>query len=134
MGYFVNLLDLTPGGPKLGGRSVRSCGLALTLLSGTVMPTDPLQESPQHESKAKAAPRQDVLFVVSREAWDTYLDLKRIFADDAGVTVMFDRRWRDRRRATSTRDLEGRRADRRSRPLIDDRLRRQGWIMVRRQP
>jgi hypothetical protein len=97
------------------------------------MPTDPMQERPEHGPKAKANPLKDLLFVVSRQASNTYLDFKRIFADNEGVAVIFDRRWRDRRGPTSPQDPESRRADRRSRPLIDDRLRRQGWVMVHRQ-
>ena len=95
------------------------------------MPTDPLQERRESERKAKSAPRQDLLFVVSRQALDEYLHLKRVFADDDRVTVIVDRRSGDRRGTTSPRNPEGRRADRRSRSLIDDRLRRQGWVMVR---
>jgi hypothetical protein len=98
------------------------------------MPADPLPERRKHERKAKSARRQDLLFLVSRHALDEYLHLKRVFADDIGVTVIFDRRWRDRRETASARDPERRRADRRSPGVIDDRLRRQRWAMVRLAP
>jgi hypothetical protein len=93
------------------------------------MPADPLPE--RREPKAKSAPRQDLLFVVSRDALDNYERLKGIFADAARVTVILDRRRGPRRTKTSSRTPERRRADRRSRPAIDDRMRRQGWAMVR---
>ena len=97
------------------------------------MSTDSTQGRSEPEPKAKANPLKDLLFVVSRQASNTYSDLKRIFADTEWVAVIFDRRSGERRGPTSLRDPESRRADRRSQPLIDDRLRRQGWVMVRRQ-
>lgn len=94
------------------------------------MPTDPLHERRERERKAKSAPRQHLLFIVSRDAHDNYENLKRVFADNSRVTVVLDRRRGERRKASHARDAERRGADRRSRPLIDDRLRRQGWAMV----
>ena len=93
------------------------------------MAVDPLPE--RREPKARSAPRQDLLFVVSRDALDSYERLKGIFADAARVTVILDRRRGPRRTTTSERTPERRRAERRSRPAIDDRVRRQGWAMVR---
>ena len=98
------------------------------------MPTDPLPERPEREPKAKSAPRPPLLFVVSRHALDCYQSLKQIFADDERVTVIFDRRLGERRKTPSARDPGRRPADRRSRPLIDDRLRQQDWAMVRLEP
>jgi hypothetical protein len=92
---------------------------------------DPLQERREAERRPKSAPRHLLLFVVSRHTPTEYLHLKRIFADDDQVTVILDRRSGDRRGTVSTGDPERRQADRRSQPLIDDRLRRQGWVMVR---
>lgn len=98
------------------------------------MPTDPLHESRGHERKAKSAMRPALLFVVSREALDHFEYLKRAFADDDRVSVILDRRSGERRRVGNPRDAERRGADRRSRLLIDDRLRRVGWAMVRVEP
>ena len=68
---------------------------------------------------------------MSREALDHYEYLKRAFADDEKVVVILDRRWGERRKTPAARDPERRRIDRRARRLIDDRLRSQGWAMVR---
>jgi hypothetical protein len=96
--------------------------------------TDPLSERRERERKAKLAPRQDLLFIVSRDAVDHYEHLKRAFADNSRVTVILDRRWRERRTPSSARDPERQAGDRRSRPLIDERVRRQGWAMVWSSP
>ena len=98
------------------------------------MPADPLPERREPERKAKSGPRSGLVFVVSRDALDHYEYLKRAFADDAKVAVILDRRSRHRRKTSSARASERRRTDRRSRPLIDDRLRWQGWAMVRVEP
>ena len=104
--------------------------LALALLIEAAMP-EPLPEQRSPDRKAKSATTQNLLFVVSRRALDTYLQLEKLFADDGRVSIIFDRRSGDRRGAAGPRSPEDRRADRRSRPLVDDRLRRQGWVMVR---
>ena len=93
------------------------------------MPTDPLHEAREPERRAKS-----LIFVVSRDALDHYEYLKRAFAGDDRVSVVLDRRWGERRKASSARDGDRRRVDRRSRRLIDDRVRRQGWAMVRVEP
>jgi hypothetical protein len=98
------------------------------------MPTDPLRERRERERKARSAPRQDLLFIVSRDAVDHYVHLKRVFADNGKVTIILDRRWGERRKASSARGVERHSGDRRSRPLIDDRLRRQGWAIVWSSP
>jgi hypothetical protein len=95
------------------------------------LPADPLPERREPERKAKSGPQSGLVFVVSRDALDHYENLKRAFADDAKVAVILDRRSRERRKTPNTRSAERRRTDRRSRPLIDDRLRRQGRAMVR---
>jgi len=98
------------------------------------MPTDARHEPREPGRKAKSAARPALLFVVSREALDHYQYLKRAFADDERVSVVLDRRRGERRRSPSPPGAERRRADRRSRRLIDDRLRRLGWAMVRVEP
>ena len=104
------------------------------------MPTNPRQERREPERKAKSAPRSGLVFVVSREALDHYESFRRAFADDDKVAVILDRRSGERRKigerrkTSSPRDAERRRTDRRSKPRIDDRLRWQGWAMVRVDP
>jgi hypothetical protein len=93
------------------------------------MPADPLPARREH--KAKSTARQALLFVVSRNALDHYERFKAIFADAAGVTVVLDRRWGNRRKTPDARNPERRRVDRRSRPGIEERLSWQGWAMVR---
>ena len=95
------------------------------------MPTDSPVERRERARKAKSASPQGLLFVVSPAALDQYEYLKRVFANDKRVRVILDRRSGERRKAPSARDAERRRADRRSRSMIDDQLRRQGWAMVR---
>ena len=91
----------------------------------------PLPERHSSDRKAESAITENLLFVVSRLALDKYLQFEKLFADDNRVSIIFDRRSGNRRGAASPRNPESRRADRRSRPLVDDRLRRQGWVMVR---
>ena len=95
------------------------------------MPTDSPVERRERARKAKSASPQGLLFVVSPAALDQYEYLKRVFANDKRVRVILDRRLGERRKAPSARDAERRRADRRSRSMINDQLRRQGWAMVR---
>ena len=95
------------------------------------MPTDSPRERREHDRKAPSAPRPGLLFIVSRDALDYYEHLRTAFAGNHRVAVILDRRSAERRKTPSHRKAERRRADRRSRPLIDDRLRRQGWAIVR---
>jgi len=95
------------------------------------VPTDSPVERRERARKAKSASPQGLLFVVSPAAMDQYEYLKRAFANDKRVRVILDRRSGERRKAPSARDAERRRTDRRSRSMIDDQLRRQGWAMVR---
>src|SRR5438132_13677382 len=83
------------------------------------------------DRKAKSDPRPGLLFVVSRHAPKQYEYLKRVFANDKRVIVILDRRVGERRKTSSAPAGERHRADRRSRPAIDDRVRRRGWAMVR---
>src|SRR5881409_201493 len=83
------------------------------------------------DRKAKAEPRPGLLFVVSRHAPKQYEYLKRVFANDKRVIVILDRRVGERRKTSSAPAGERRRADRRSSPAVDDRVRRRGWAMMR---
>ncbi len=121
------MVESQPSAP----RSLRDSGI--TGVANT-MPTDPLHEAREPERRAKSAPRPALIFVVSRDALDHYEYLKRAFAGDDRVSVVLDRRSGERRKASSAREGDRRRADRRSRRLIDDRVRRQGWAMVRVEP
>ena len=98
------------------------------------MPTDPLQERLERERKAKSSPRPRLLFIVSRDAMDHYEYLKRAFADDDNVAIVLDRRSGERRKIPSAPVAERRRAARRARPQINERLRWQGWAVVRLEP
>jgi len=76
-------------------------------------------------------PAKGLLFVVSRDAPDRYEYLKRVFAGDSRVRVILDRRAVERRKTPFPPGGERRRADRRSKSETEDRLRQQGWAMVR---
>jgi CheY-like chemotaxis protein len=76
-------------------------------------------------------PAKGLLFVVSRDALDRYEYLKRVFAGDSRVRVILDRRAVERRKTPVPPGGERRRADRRSSSEAEDRLRQQGWAMVR---
>lgn len=53
------------------------------------------------------------LIIVDRSKPETYERLKRTFADDINVQVIWERRTRDRRRTTDTRGPERRARERR---------------------
>lgn len=72
-----------------------------------------------------------LLFVVSRDAPNRYLDLKRAFSDQDAVSVILDRRTGERRRASQVADTDHRRSDRRARPEIESELRSIGYSVVR---
>jgi CheY-like chemotaxis protein len=105
--------------------------LAPPLLGETAVASDPLDKNSERARKAKFAPPQGLLFVVSPDALDQYEHLQRVFANDKRVKVILDRRSGERRKAPAARDAERRRGDRRSRSGVDDKLRQQGWAMVR---
>jgi hypothetical protein len=82
---------------------------------------------------AAAGKRQlgrSVLIVVPRTRVDLYQSLKRSFADDAKAEVVLDRRFKDRRVQTASRDRERRKNDRRRRPDIDAQLKADRWVTV----
>src|SRR5262249_56518909 len=63
------------------------------------------------------------LFVVARRGPELYGYLRARFADEAGVSVVLDRRVETRRRRMLPAAAERRRAERRARPEIDEQLR-----------
>ena len=62
------------------------------------------------------------VFIVARRHPELYEYLKSRFADDTTVMVVLDRRLAPRRRRALPAAAERRRADRRSRPEVDERL------------
>jgi len=62
------------------------------------------------------------VFVVARRHPELYEYLKSRFADDTNVMVVLDRRLAPRRRRALPAAAERRRADRRSRPEVDEQL------------
>ena len=62
------------------------------------------------------------VFIVARRHPELYDYLKSRFADDTTVMVVLDRRLAPRRRRALPAAAERRRADRRSRPEVDERL------------
>jgi hypothetical protein len=62
------------------------------------------------------------VFVVARRHPELYEYLTSRFADDTNVVVVLDRRLAPRRRRALPAAAERRRADRRSRPEVDERL------------
>ena len=70
------------------------------------------------------------LFVVARRDPELYGYLRARFADEAGVSVVLDRRVENRRRRMLPAAAERRRADRRTRPEIDEQLRTTSLAIV----
>lgn len=70
------------------------------------------------------------LFVVARRDPELYGYLRARFADEAGITVVLDRRVEARRRRALPAAAERRRVDRRSRPEIDEQLRTTSLAVV----
>jgi chromosome segregation ATPase len=70
------------------------------------------------------------LFVVARRDPELHGYLRARFADDAGVSVVLDRRAETRRRRALPAAAERRRADRRTRPEIDEQLRATSLAIV----
>ena len=110
------------------------CRIGRQAPASTVWDQRPPDETPAYPRSltplTKSASRQDLLFIVSRDAVDHYVHLKGAFADNKRVTIILDRRRGERRKASSAQAAGRHQADRRSRPLIDDRVRRQGWAIV----
>jgi hypothetical protein len=70
------------------------------------------------------------LFVVARRDPELYGYLRARFADEAGVSVVLDRRVEMRRRRALPAAAERRRAERRTRPEIDEQLRTTSLAIV----
>jgi hypothetical protein len=70
------------------------------------------------------------LLVVPRSKLELYLSLKRSFADNDRVEVILDRRFGQRRAATTTHEPERRGADRRVRTATEAELRAGRWTLV----
>jgi len=70
------------------------------------------------------------LLVVPRSKLELYLSLKRSFADNDRVEVILDRRFAQRRAATTTHEPERRGADRRVRIATEAGLRAGRWTLV----
>jgi hypothetical protein len=75
------------------------------------------------------APRMH-LFIVSRQHPDLYEYLRGRLTADGDVRVIADRRLGERRRKSAPAAAERRRADRRSRPEIDEQLRHHAQAIV----
>jgi hypothetical protein len=71
-----------------------------------------------------------LIFVVSRDAPQTYSYLKHVFADGMALVVL-DRRVGDRRRSQSWRLAERRHAERRRHDVTPE-LQSSGWAVVPR--
>ena len=74
------------------------------------------------------------LFIVNRVHPDLYEDLRKRFASDTNVKVILDRRLGARRTRTAPAAAERRRAERRSRPEVDQKLQSASHTMIVRGP
>jgi hypothetical protein len=72
-----------------------------------------------------------LVFVVRRDRETLHEMLTHALASELWVSVVLDRRGRDRRERDESHPIERRRWDRRLRPLNDHELRERGWTIVR---
>ena len=70
------------------------------------------------------------LFIVSRDRADLYRYLSQTFADARNVEVIWDRRAGERRRDPAPNEPDRRRKDRRSRPSVEEDLKKVGYAFV----
>jgi hypothetical protein len=70
------------------------------------------------------------LFIVSRDRADLYRYLSQTFADVKDVEVVWDRRAGERRRDTATSTPDRRRAERRTRPSVEEDLKKVGYAFI----
>jgi hypothetical protein len=70
------------------------------------------------------------LFIVSRDRADLYRYLSQTFADAENVEVVWGRRAGERRRDTATTDPDRRRKDRRTRPSVEEDLKKVGYAFI----
>jgi hypothetical protein len=72
-----------------------------------------------------------ILLIIGRDQPGLYEKLKAAFAGESNARVILDRRRGDRRSQSQGPSVERRRADRRTRPAVDTRVRALGWAAVR---
>jgi hypothetical protein len=72
-----------------------------------------------------------VAYIVARDRPELYERLRGNFVNEPDAQVILDRRCGRRRQRPETRSPERRKADRRSRSLVDANLRSLGWAVVR---
>ena len=70
------------------------------------------------------------LFIVSRDRADLYRYLSQTFADAKNVEVVWDRRAGERRRDPSTATPDRRRKERRTRPSVEEDLKKVGYAFI----
>ena len=71
------------------------------------------------------------LLIVARDHTDVYHALEHAFGGSQGVTVLFDRRHEERRRAVRPVESDQRRIERRSFPHLEEDLRLRKYVLVR---
>lgn len=72
------------------------------------------------------------LFIVAKEHPELCAHLEREFVGEAGVRVVLDRRWADRRRThAAVPDGDRRRTERRSNPALQQELAALNFALVR---
>jgi hypothetical protein len=72
-----------------------------------------------------------MLFIVARDQPALYQTLLTEFGAERDIEVLYDRRFRERRRQQVMWPEERRRGDRRNRPDVDSQLQSLGWVLVR---
>jgi hypothetical protein len=70
------------------------------------------------------------LFIVSRDRADLYRYLSQTFADAKNVEIVWDRRAGERRRDAITSVPDRRRQDRRTRPSVEEDLKKVGYAFI----
>ncbi|MGH7313004.1 MAG: hypothetical protein ACREJV_07530 [Candidatus Rokuibacteriota bacterium] len=109
-----------------GSRSSRTPGRTV------VMPRRSTMSSARDDASSLEGllrPRR-CLLVVPRSKLELYRSLKRSFADNDRVEVVLDRRFAQRRAATTVHEPERRRAERRVRTATEAELRSGRWTLV----
>ena len=71
------------------------------------------------------------LLIVARDHADVYHALEQAFGGSQQVTVLFDRRHQERRRAVRPVESDLRRIERRSFPHLEEDLRLRKYVLVR---
>jgi hypothetical protein len=97
-------------------------------------PSEPMTSAVETIPASDAAPvcaRQQLLIVVAREAVADFCYFAHAFEDVHWAKVVLDRRRAERRRSGPRLADDRRRTDRRTRPAIDEQLRKAAWVVVR---